>query len=493
MTEIVEQLSLWGEMYPFFHFNDKPIILLEMFAGIGAQRKAFEILGVKIDDRQSKICEWAYNSYCAYNSIHLKDWTDYSLGKSKEELVKKVFGTSINYDEPLSFEQVNKKPLEWLKSAYNNIIATNNLVNIMEVQGKDLGELPSDQVSILTYSFPCQDLSTAGKLGGMSTSQKDGGTRSGLLWEVERILMERERDGLQLPTILMMENVEQVVGKNNIKHFKKWEQRLRQFGYSNYVDTLNGKNFGIPQSRKRCFMISILGEYAYDFPCKIKLRHKLRDVLENNVDEKYFLSDDFIDYASGVNYDNAKFNRTKMFISKLKTTNVDGIAGTITTREGGRSNDNFIVEDESLKKELCNQLIKDGLVKEGDIVKHSYTSQIMNGKKKAVETSDEMITLTTRGDCLGVVVDDNKIMSIKNLRIRKLTPKECMRLMGFADSDTQALRDIDLSDAAIYHVAGDSIITTCLVALFSSFVNNKNEHISIIEKYVEENIVEKRR
>lgn len=162
MSDNVEQLSLWGEIYPFFKIdkdNDPGLILLEMFAGIGAQRKALEILGVKIDDEKSKICEWAYNSYIGYNAIHIKDKTDYSQGKTKEELIERIKGTSINYNEPLTLEQLNKKPIEWLRNAYNNCIATHNLINIMEVKGSDLGELPKEQVSLMTYSFPCQDLS----------------------------------------------------------------------------------------------------------------------------------------------------------------------------------------------------------------------------------------------------------------------------------------------------------------------------------------------
>ena len=83
----------------------------------------------------------------------------------------------------------------------------------------------------------------------------------------------------------------EVVGVNNINHFKKWEERLRQFGYSNYVEILNGKNYGIPQNRRRCFMVSILGDYAYDFPCKVKLKYRLKDLLEKKVDEKYYLSE----------------------------------------------------------------------------------------------------------------------------------------------------------------------------------------------------------
>ena len=98
-----------------------------------------------------------------------------------------------------------------------------------------------------------------------------------------------------------MENVPEVVGANNIEHFKKWEQRLRQFGYSNYVEILNGKNYGIPQNRRRCFMVSILGEYAYDFPCKLPLKYRLKDLLESKVDEKYYLSEKMIDYITATN------------------------------------------------------------------------------------------------------------------------------------------------------------------------------------------------
>lgn len=301
MGEMYEQVSLFEEILPKYELK-QPIILLEMFAGIGAQRKALSILGIKVDEEKSKICEWAYNSYIGYNAIHIKDKTDYSLGKTKEELIERVKGTSVNYNEPLTLEQLNKKPIEWLRNAYNNCVATHNLINIMEVKGSDLGELPTEQTSILTYSFPCQDLSLAGLRKGMATSQSEGGTRSGLLWEVERILVEREREHSTLPTILLMENVPEVIGSGNIEHFKKWEQRLREFGYSNFVEILNGKDYGIPQNRRRCFMVSILGKSAYDytysFPCKIPLQYRLKDLLEKEVDESYFLDDETIERIS---------------------------------------------------------------------------------------------------------------------------------------------------------------------------------------------------
>lgn len=119
---------------------------------------------------------------------------------------------------------------------------------------------------------------------------KGSGTRSGLLWEVERLLDECS----ELPQVLLMENVPQVIGQKNIKDFQSWRSKLESLGYSNYVQLLNAKDYGIPQNRNRCFMVSILGEYHYTFPKKKKLELKLKDLLEDKVDEKYYLSDDVV-------------------------------------------------------------------------------------------------------------------------------------------------------------------------------------------------------
>lgn len=119
---------------------------------------------------------------------------------------------------------------------------------------------------------------------------KGSGTRSGLLWEVERLLDECS----ELPQVLLMENVPQVIGQKNIKDFQSWRSKLESLGYSNYVEILNSKDYGIPQNRARAFMVSILGEYHYTFPKKKKLELKLKDLLEDKVDEKYYLSDDVV-------------------------------------------------------------------------------------------------------------------------------------------------------------------------------------------------------
>lgn len=528
------QMNLWEFIYPMKRIT-KPIRLIELFAGIGSQFKALKVLTQNIESY--KICEWAYNSYCSYNAIHIKDYKDYSNGLTKEQLIKKVKGTSLNYNEPLTDKQLASKPLEWLKNAYNNIVATHNLVNIMEIHGKDLEIVDTDKYEyIMTYSFPCQDLSLAGKRLGMGVSQKDGGTRSGLLWEVERILDELDNK----PQILLMENVPEVIGEKNIDDFHKWENKLEKLGYKNYVEILNAKDYGIPQNRKRCFMVSVLGEYAYNFAEKQKLHLKLKDMLEEQVDEKYYLS------KRVKGYGNKALNETIEGIELKDGDYIDtynrkikkNIASTITTRVDA-SNETFLVERKetiksspNLKEILCNDLIESGAVKENDIIKYSFSRQIMSGKKKAVEKQGEMITLTTRGDCFGVVVKDEKFKRYENyitrenkkgefntqcnramlendlsltiptgntpkvaegehLHIRKLTPLECMRLMGFGKQDYKSMREINMSDMAIYHMAGDSIVVCVLIAIFYPLLFNDNNYKEIINSYIDKEIVEK--
>ena len=117
---------------------------------------------------------------------------------------------------------------------------------------------------------------------------KGSGTRSGLLWEVERLLKECD----ELPQVLLMENVPQVIGNKNIKDFQKWQKFLEDLGYVNYVEVLNSKDYGVAQNRKRCFMISILGNYNYKFPQPIELTKVMKDYLEEEVDEKYYINNE---------------------------------------------------------------------------------------------------------------------------------------------------------------------------------------------------------
>ena len=123
---------------------------------------------------------------------------------------------------------------------------------------------------------------------------KGESTRSGLLWEVERLLKETN----ELPQILLMENVPQVISDKNVADFAEWIAFLDSLGYTSKYKILNAKNYGIPQNRARCFMVSWLGDYYYDFPKPTKLKKHFRELLEDEVDEKYYLTDRAVTYFS---------------------------------------------------------------------------------------------------------------------------------------------------------------------------------------------------
>lgn len=232
VMQVQGQLSLFDYETPIFKIN-KPIRLIELFAGVGSQAMALRDLGA--DFEHYRVVEFDKYAIASYNAIH---------------------GTEFP------------------------------AMDITKVSGADLGIINTDKYCyIMTYSFPCQDLSVAGKQAGMT---KGSGTRSGLLWEVERLLNEVEN----LPQVLLMENVPQVHGKKNMEDFKSWINFLESKGYSNHWQDLNAKNYGVAQNRNRCFMVSILGNYKYEFPKPIELTKTMKDYLMDEVEEKYYINNE---------------------------------------------------------------------------------------------------------------------------------------------------------------------------------------------------------
>lgn len=394
-NESLTQMSIFDFMYEKKVIT-KPIRLIEFFAGIGAQYQSLKfLLGKQVESY--KICEWAVPSIAAYNAIHIKDQTDYSKDKSKEELIDYLKdNVSTDYNKPCD---VKKKPESWLRSVYNNCIATRNLMNVMKVHGSDLDIVDTDKFEyVVTYSFPCQDLSLAGKRKLMSVSQAEGGTRSGLLWEIERILdeLERERGSQSLPQILFMENVPEVAGKGAVRDFEKWQAKLESLGYKNYVQILNAKDYGIPQNRRRCFMISILGEYAFSFPSKIKRETTLNDFLEKNVDQKYIVSDQMLKYLTAE--DTGKYKRKQAFETCLRNTNEKGIAVALSTRQARGGCDNYILIKNKTKQGYLEAEPGDGVDISTRMHYHRGTVQ-----KKSCQTITCM-----GGENIGVVFKDGE-------------------------------------------------------------------------------------
>lgn len=293
--------------------NDKPIRLVELFAGYGSQSLALKYLGIPFE--HYKISEWAVKSIQAYKDIHFSnDNMDYSKYLTIEQVREWLYGRiSSDYNTPMTEQQINRLSEQKARVIYNNMQATHNLGSITKITATDLNIVDTNKYTyIMTYSFPCQDLSLAGQRKGMS---KGNGTRSGLLWEVERLLCEmcgymphkvkpngkifsatpyvdwyNPTDTTKLPQILLMENVPQVHGTKNKQDFNNWCCFLEKLGYKNYWQDLNAKDYGIPQNRNRCFMISLLGDYNYSFPPKMELQVRLKDFLDKQVDEKYYLS-----------------------------------------------------------------------------------------------------------------------------------------------------------------------------------------------------------
>jgi DNA (cytosine-5)-methyltransferase 1 len=428
-----EQVGLWDHILETKKIT-KPIKLIEMFAGIGSQREALKRTGFTI--KSSKIIEWAVPSIQTYNDIHEQDYFDYSSNKTKEELIEYLFkkGISINYNEPIKLKQIQNKPEKWIRTVYNNIIATHNLVNISSVKAEDLDITETNSFEyILTYSFPCQDLSMAGNRAGLN---KQNETRSGLLWEVERLLKEIKEKYNDLPQILLMENVPDLIGNDFIKDFQKWELFLSELGYSNFVDILNAKDYGIPQNRRRVFMLSILGKYNYKFPLKIPLKLRLQDLLEEKVDEKYYINENTLNFLSKKA---GNFNRRKRFITNLNRENQD-IANTITTNSNNSVFNNYV----------------------GDTIKFvDYLIMLEN-----LELENKGTQKIFDEDYKSLINNDNDLKEkTKNIRIRNITPKECYRLMGFSDEAFDKAQ-ANQSNSALYHQAGDSIVVNVLEAIF---------------------------
>ena len=161
--------------------------------------------------------------------------------------------------------------------------ATNNLGDITQIE-----KLP--QADLWTYGFPCQDVSLAGNNKGLD---KGSGTRSGLLWEVERLLLKAQEAGT-LPKYLLLENVKNLIGKHHKANYEAWLAFLSGLGYTTYTKVLNAKNYGVPQNRERVFGVSILGGGDFVFPEPIPLDKRLKDILGEEVDEKYYLKESTI-------------------------------------------------------------------------------------------------------------------------------------------------------------------------------------------------------
>jgi DNA (cytosine-5)-methyltransferase 1 len=396
----------------------KPIRLIELFGGVGAQAMALNEIGANFE--HYRLVEFDRFPVASYNAIH---------------------GTNFAPQD------------------------------IRDVKGADLGIIETDEFDyIMTYSFPCQDLSVEGKQKGMS---KDSGTRSGLLWEVERLLNETEN----LPQVLLMENVPQVHGKKNRGDFDKWCEFLRGKGYVNYWQDLNAKDYEIPQSRNRTFMISFLGGGFFNFPPKKTLKKSIADFLEEEVEEKFFIEKPkakelilTLKERNLLDLEEEKSNEIQILgkmdhrkdnthESANRVYKTSGICPAINTCGGG-----------GLQPKICEKTIiiddTQGFENEPRIYKGTVPS--IRAQRSGLKT---ICRMTGRNKDNLPLESKNSIKGIE-YRIRKLTPRECWRLMGFLDSDFDKAAAVN-SNTQLYKQAGNSIVKDVLVAIFRELIQQE--------------------
>lgn len=354
------------------------IRLIELFAGIGSQAKALQRLGA--DFEHHRVVEFDKYAIKSYNAVH---------------------GTNFETSD------------------------------VTKIHASDLGITETNMFTyIMTYSFPCQDLSIAGKQKGM---EKGSGTRSGLLWEVERILNECT----ELPQVLLMENVPQVHGNKNMGDFKSWIDFLEQKGYSNYWKDLNSKDYGIPQGRNRCFMVSVLGSYSFEFPKPQTLTLRLKDLLEDEVDEKFYLSEEM-----QLRVKNTLKNKDALMLDLCQW-----------RREGTPREYNEIAPTLSARDYKEPRCVQVGTldIKGLDCIKRVYS---VDGLSPTISTMQ----------------GGNRQPKIhESTRIRRLTPLECWRLMGFDDEDFHKAEKVN-SNTQLYKQAGNSIVVNVLEAIFKQMI-----------------------
>ncbi len=215
-------------------------------------------------------------------------------------------------------------------AAYNAVHG--DTVNFGDISKIDWAQVPD--FDCFTYSFPCQDISSAGKQRGFV---EGSGSRSSLLWECRQAI-EAKR-----PQYLLMENVKALVQKKFMPEFQRWIDTLSELGYTSFWQVLNAKDFGVPQNRERVFMVSILDKEAtFEFPRPFSLEKHLRDVLEENVDSKYYLKDSQVENI--LVHTRMHKERGNGFAHRFE--DGGGVSGTILTAYGSRPTDTYVRTDE---------------------------------------------------------------------------------------------------------------------------------------------------
>ena len=317
-------------------------------------------------------------------------------------------------------------------SAIHGVSEELNLHDVTKVNSLDI----LDDVDFISYGFPCQDISSAGKQRGF-TDEEGNRTRSGLFFEALRIIEEFQ------PKFAIAENVKALTSKKFTNEFKTVLESLEEAGYNNYWKVLNAKDYGIPQNRERVFIISIRKDIdkGFTFPTPIPLELRLKDLLEDEVDEKYYLSEKMLEKLT--------YNENVKDSDIVKVANLN---------KGGQKGD--VISSKGISSCLT-------------ATDYKQLKQIVEPIKIKETTKSEHAEAYT-GDKEGVVLNNNS-----NIRIRKLTPIECYKLQGFTSEDCKKASEIGVSNSQLYKQAGNSICVSVLEAIYKSLEERYEEFRSV--------------
>lgn len=405
--------------------------LIELFSGIGSQYAALKNIGMEIEVKAT--CEWDIHAFVAYDAIHNSPELPFDILKmTKEELLIKLSEYNLSNDgkNPMEYESLKAFSVAALRRIFAAIIRSKNYVDISRVNGRDLPK----HIDIMTYSFPCQDLSNVGAFHGYNLGiDKDSGSRSSLLWEVGRIISEMRNSRIKPPRFLLMENVPSLLSERHRGNFKMWREELSELGYESYYYQLNASSFGLPQNRPRLLMIS-----AYVSKNQA-LRNKVKRFLKKHPEDVVW------DYQHSPYYRDIKpeelyridYSNPVLFQEAVECTPND----TPSRRKIWEENPQLVLEGNHINTEY-------------DIIRTITTKQDRNPNS-------------------GNLYFDSGIDG-RSL-FRYLTPRECFLFMGFTDADYENVVKNNpeirkgtefFSRDKIIRMAGNSIPVKLLEGLF---------------------------
>ncbi|ATZ17294.1 DNA-methyltransferase [Williamsoniiplasma luminosum] len=428
------------------------IRVFETFAGIGAQHKALEILKQKkiMDYEIVATSEWDVWANISYHAIHNHN-QNIAKNLSDQEIHNflKTFTLSLDSKTPAKFESIKKLSRENKEVLYSSLKLNNNLSDITKINGQELYQ-KTKGFDLLTYSFPCQDLSTAGSFhGGNRGMSKDSGTRSGLLWEIERILKELKTNG-ELPKFLLLENVRNMLSSKHIEDYKVWLKFLKKLGYNTQTYLLNAEDFGTPQKRTRVFALSVLkaGDNFKDTLSTIKEVVESENV-PNSVSDLFEITKK-INEIIKVDYKELNQEQIKEFMSSVPN-------DTPSRRRMYEENPKLFCSNQ--EKKIKTKVRRD----EAGFLPNCRTITTKQDRNPNAGVID------IKGSDLEKQI--NQIGLINKSKYRFLTPRECYMFMGFEEKDFEnVLKNFNKKDILLRQ-AGNSIAVNVLVGIF----NHMNE------------------